>query len=242
MARSGPPEPPSIFIGSATIQAPIAGSSSSRVRFSRPGTLAAAVIRCTMKSRDWHHLVAVAPGAGVEAGGERALGHQSQGVGPPLLGRGALRRGRPLMETGVEKLLPRGVESPQQSRPGLGREPSPHHHHAVLVDVGGEVAAVVTPVLVLQGLEAVDPPQPPDDPLEMGGRAPPGQAQQLLLDLGGGDAGHRPYLGVGDLAPAQSLGDERQLGQRPRHPHPLPGGTEVGDRVAAIITHVFSAP
>ena len=36
--RTGPPEPPAIFIGSAITQAPVAGSSSRLARFSRPGT------------------------------------------------------------------------------------------------------------------------------------------------------------------------------------------------------------
>ncbi len=48
--RTGPPEPPAIFIGSATTQAPVAGSRSSAATFSSPGTLAAAAIRWTMKS------------------------------------------------------------------------------------------------------------------------------------------------------------------------------------------------
>jgi hypothetical protein len=49
-ARSGPPEPPSIFIGRAMTTAPRAGSRSRFVRFSNPGTFLAAAIRCTWKS------------------------------------------------------------------------------------------------------------------------------------------------------------------------------------------------
>lgn len=53
IARSGPPDPPSIFIGSATSTAPVGGSASRWARFSNPGTFRAATMRCTMKSRDW---------------------------------------------------------------------------------------------------------------------------------------------------------------------------------------------
>ena len=38
--RSGPPDPPAIFIGKAIIQAPCSGSSSRLATFSRPGTFA----------------------------------------------------------------------------------------------------------------------------------------------------------------------------------------------------------
>lgn len=48
--RVGPPDPPSIFIGSASRIAPRGGRDSRPVRFSRPGTLAAAAMRCTRKS------------------------------------------------------------------------------------------------------------------------------------------------------------------------------------------------
>jgi hypothetical protein len=50
MTRTGPPEPPSIFMGKAITVAPRAGSSSKRVRFSRPGTFPAAAIQWTLKS------------------------------------------------------------------------------------------------------------------------------------------------------------------------------------------------
>ncbi len=45
-ARSGPPLPPPIFMGSATTTAPRGGSASRRARFSNAGTLAAARTRC----------------------------------------------------------------------------------------------------------------------------------------------------------------------------------------------------
>ena len=48
--RTGPPEPPSIFIGSAISRVPVAGSASRLVRFSRPATFAAPAMRCTGKS------------------------------------------------------------------------------------------------------------------------------------------------------------------------------------------------
>jgi hypothetical protein len=51
-ARSGPPEPPTVLIGSAITHAPRAGRLPRFVRFSRPGTFAAAAVRCTMKSVD----------------------------------------------------------------------------------------------------------------------------------------------------------------------------------------------
>ena len=52
IARSGPPEPPSIFIGSAMSSAPRTGSWSRLVRFSKPGTFRAAATRWTWKSVD----------------------------------------------------------------------------------------------------------------------------------------------------------------------------------------------
>src|SRR5262249_38415038 len=50
--RSGAPDPPPIFIGSATTQAPVSGSSSRCATFSRPGTLAAPTSWCTGKLPD----------------------------------------------------------------------------------------------------------------------------------------------------------------------------------------------
>ena len=52
IARSGPPDPPSIFIGSAMSSAPRTGSWSRFVRFSKPGTFRAAATRWTWKSVD----------------------------------------------------------------------------------------------------------------------------------------------------------------------------------------------
>ena len=51
--RTGPPEPPSILIGSAITVAPRGGSRSRFVRFSRPGTFFSAAILCTTKSFDF---------------------------------------------------------------------------------------------------------------------------------------------------------------------------------------------
>jgi hypothetical protein len=51
-ARSGAPEPPAIFMGSATTHAPRSGNASRWSRFSRPGTLAPIATRWTMKSFD----------------------------------------------------------------------------------------------------------------------------------------------------------------------------------------------
>src|SRR5262249_47189785 len=48
--RSGPPEPPAIFIGSATTHAPVSGTASRPSTFSSPGTLAAPATRWTWKS------------------------------------------------------------------------------------------------------------------------------------------------------------------------------------------------
>src|SRR5262249_9121121 len=48
--RSGPPDPPRIFIGKATIQAPRDGMRSSPVRFSKAGVFDAINIRWAMKS------------------------------------------------------------------------------------------------------------------------------------------------------------------------------------------------
>ena len=51
--RTGPPEPPAIFIGSAMTQAPVGGSSSRFATFSRPGHVRArSAIWWTMKSFD----------------------------------------------------------------------------------------------------------------------------------------------------------------------------------------------
>jgi hypothetical protein len=50
MIRSEPPEPPAIFIGRATIQAPVSGTSSRFATFSNPGTFAPLATWWTMKS------------------------------------------------------------------------------------------------------------------------------------------------------------------------------------------------
>ncbi len=50
--RSGPPEPPAIFIGRAMTHAPHSGSASRLATFSRPGTLAPLATTCTRKSFD----------------------------------------------------------------------------------------------------------------------------------------------------------------------------------------------
>ena len=51
--RSGPPEPPRIFIGRANTHAPRAGRRSRWATFSKPGTSAPLAMRWTMKSFDW---------------------------------------------------------------------------------------------------------------------------------------------------------------------------------------------
>ena len=51
--RTGPPEPPSIFIGKAKTSAPVGGNLSRFVRFYRLLTLRAAAMRCTRKSSDF---------------------------------------------------------------------------------------------------------------------------------------------------------------------------------------------
>src|SRR5690606_27400032 len=53
----------------------------------------------------------------------------------------------------------------------------------------------------------------PDDGLELGGRGAVGVVQQQLLELGGGDAGDRADLGVGQGAGGESGADLRQLAQ-----------------------------
>ncbi len=67
--RSGPPEPPAIFIGRATIQKPLAGRASRFARFSRPGTFAPLATWWTMKSVDgpWSMDAVSTPSAEVKA-------------------------------------------------------------------------------------------------------------------------------------------------------------------------------
>ena len=50
-----------------------------------PGRTALAAGRQHLGIHVHHHLVAVAAAAGIEARGERALGHQAQGIGAALL-------------------------------------------------------------------------------------------------------------------------------------------------------------
>ena len=51
--RSGPPLPPSIFMGRATAAAPVAGSWSRLATFSKPATFCAYRITCDSKLADW---------------------------------------------------------------------------------------------------------------------------------------------------------------------------------------------
>ena len=51
--RSGPPLPPSIFIGNATIPAPVVGSRPRCARFSNPTMFLSYRITCDRKSLDW---------------------------------------------------------------------------------------------------------------------------------------------------------------------------------------------
>ena len=51
--RTGPPDPPSIFMGNAISVAPVGGTWSRLVRFSRPTTCRAAATRWTTKSEEW---------------------------------------------------------------------------------------------------------------------------------------------------------------------------------------------
>jgi len=48
--------------------------------------------------------------------------------------------------------------------------------------------------------------------------------QQVVLVAGVGDARHRPYLGIRQLAAAKRLADQRQVLERVRHPHFLARG------------------
>ena len=51
--RNGPPDPPSIFIGSATIVAPVGGSSDMSATFSNAGMSFVISATCVAKSFDW---------------------------------------------------------------------------------------------------------------------------------------------------------------------------------------------
>ena len=65
----------------------------------------------------------------------------------------------------------------------------------------------------------------PQDPLELGGGGGGGQVHELVLIDDARHPGHGPYLGVGQLTPAERGGGLGKLLERSRHAHLLPGGT-----------------
>ena len=172
-----------------------------------------------------HHLVAVAAGAGVELGGEGGLGDDGDGVGAALAGGGVV--GAALLLAGdVVELLLGGVEGAQEGLAGLRLEAAAEDEHAVVVPVGGEVAALAAE-LVAGGLGlAVDLAPGAHQLLDVEGGAVAGAVEEVGLVLGGGDAGEGADLRVGDLAAGEGGGEQRQGRQGAGHPHLLAGGAE----------------
>jgi len=185
-----------------------------------------------------HHLVARPGGARVEAVMERRLGEQRQGVGLLLLHRGLLLHGnrrfrgnvrglcRPRASAVVQR-LPGSVERRDEQRPDLGRQATPDRDRAVFILIHVQGAELVLELGIAELGLAVHPAPAAHDALDVlsGARAPDGQ--QALLDVGRGDAGEGPDLGVGQRAAGERLGQPGQTPEGTRHADLLPGGAEV---------------
>ena len=63
-----------------------------------------------------------------------------------------------------------------------------------------------------------------DELLDMLRGAVQADVQEIVLVLGGGDAGQRPDLGVPEFTLGEGIGEQRQFGQRPGDAHFLPSG------------------
>ena len=174
---------------------------------------------------------------GVNAAGGGALAGQADGlVAGTALGHVAVHPaagGADLLVTVLGPLVLRafpagvafgeGVDRDHEGGAGLGGHP----------DLEGQPALVVGP-----RLEGLPDPRPPIQPRVLVVDASPGPAeplglrrgrrgrelQQRRLAVGGGDAGQRPHLGVGQPAGGERGRDLRQPAQRPGHPHVLACG------------------
>ena len=105
----------------------------------------------------------------------------------------------------------------------LGREPPVQDHGAVVLVPEGETAVLVLGIGPLGLIRALRLPMEADEFLDMLCGAVQVEFQEIVLVLGGGDAGQRPDLGVTEFALGQRFGEQRQLGQRPGDPDILPG-------------------
>ena len=122
----------------------------------------------------------------------------------------------------VERLAGRLQRAPQE-RAHLRRQPSPQHHHAVVVLVDLERAAFVLPGgLPRLGL-AIHLPPAPHDALDMRGRARAPHREQAGFRLRRGHARQGADLGVGELPAGQGLGQERAASRGRARPGPAPG-------------------
>ena len=170
-----------------------------------------------------HNLVAVAARPRVETRLERALRDQGQGVGADLAGRRPLGLVLPVVRVVAHvQLLSRGVERLPQDLARLRGESPADHEHAVLVDVGADVARRIAQFVVARLDGAVDPAPAPDQSLDVGRRAAPTGVHERLLRLGRGDAGQRSHLRVGKNAPLHRLAHQGKVAKRVSHPHPFP--------------------
>ena len=157
---------------------------------------------------------------------ERRFGHQHQRVRLLLRHRRRIVFPRALA---VEHLA-RGVECPHQQRAGLRREPSPNDHRTVVVRMHLEAARDVLTLRLVALRAAVDTTPAPDDALDVVRRPRARQLQQTLFGVWGGHAGNRTDLGIRDLAATEGRPQQRQVGQRPCHPHLLARPRDRGPR------------
>ena len=190
----------------------------------RGGALRRSVRRAGGKRVGLHvyrHLEAVGGVARIESAGQRALGHQSQRICPPLRNRGlATLRAR-------RHLLHRCLHGTQQHRSHLRRQPPAQHHHAVLVHLHAQRPARQAFLLGIRSRVAVRLPPRPDQPLHMGGGGAQGNRQQPRFGGGRGHPGQGAHLGVGQLAAGHGRGNVVEIGQRRGYAQLLARGAEV---------------
>jgi len=126
----------------------------------------------------------------------------------------------------VQRLACSGQRLHEQSA-DLRRQSAADDHHAVLVLIHVQRPARVAPGgLPRLGLPVHAAPAA-NDPLDVRGGAGPTHRQQPRFGLGSGHAGQRPHLGVRELAPGESPGQQRQRAQGVRDADALAGRARV---------------
>src|SRR6185503_20797307 len=105
-----------------------------------------------------------------------------------------------------------------------------HHHTARIArqPLGDtQPSRFVHPGRLLTLASAVEPAPAPYDPLHLGRGPRPPDRQEAALGLRSRNPGQSANLGVGEIASPERLGEHGQRPERSRHPHSLPGGTEL---------------